>query len=131
MGQRISVSKAARLLGVKRSELNKRLEAAQIETFEGDVDYEKIKCIAPSLGANQPELGRVRLICENVSYSETEDLRLSPQALKDKIKHLTHRVEIEAATALEYRQILETVSAKLGELQTLDNEERRKIGFEL
>jgi len=67
-GERIRVSKASRLLGVKRSELNSRLEAAQIETFEGDVDYEKIKCIAPSLGANQPELNRVRLICENVSY---------------------------------------------------------------
>jgi CDP-4-dehydro-6-deoxyglucose reductase, E3 len=131
MGQQISVSKAARLLGVKRSELNKRLAAAEIETFEGDVDYEKIKCIAPALGLNQPELDRIRHIRENAAYTEPENLDLPLEDLKDRIIHLSHRVEIEADTAREYHEIIENIATKLGELQTSDSEERRKIGFEL
>lgn len=66
-----------------------------------------------------------------MAYSETEELELSAQDLKDRITHLSHRVEIEAETAHEYHAIIENIAAKLGELQTSDNEERRKIGFEL
>jgi len=131
MGQRIGVSKAARKLGIKRSELNKRLAAADIETFEGEVDFEQVKCIAPSLDMSDPQLDRLQRIRENVSYREPDGLQQLSQDIKDKIKRLTVEATIEAETAREYRKIIENVATKLGELQMSDNEERRRIGFEL
>jgi len=131
MGQRIGVSKVARMLGIKRSELNKRLSAAGIETFEGDVDFEKVKCIAPSLDRSDPQLDRIQKIRENASYRDREDLNQPSSDLQDRIKRLTTEVAIEIETAREYRNIVEDVAAKLGELQASENEERRRIGFEL
>jgi len=131
MEQRISVSKAARLLGIKRSELGKRLEAADIETFEGTVDFEQVKCIAPSLDLGDPELERIQRIRDSANYRENGDVEGSSRDLKDRIKRLGVEVAVEAETAREYRKIVEDVAAKLGELQASDNEERRRIGFEL
>jgi len=131
MGQRIGVSKAARLLGIKRSELNKRLAAANIDTFEGKVDFDKVKCIAPSLDLGDPELERIQRIRESASYPDGDGLDDAPNELKDKIKRLRVEAAVEAETAREYRNIIEDVAAKLGELQASENEERRRIGFEL
>ncbi len=131
MGQRIGVSKAARLLGIKRSELNKRLEAANIETFEGAVDFEQVKCIAPSLELEDPELDRIQRIRESATYRETDDVDGTVQDLKDRISRLGVELSIEAETAHEYRVLIEDVVAKLGELQASDDENRRHIGFEL
>jgi len=131
MGQRIGVSKAARLLGIKRSELNKRLAAAKIETFEGQVDFDKVKCIAPSLDLGDPELERLQRIRESASYPEGNGMDGAPRELKDRIKRLSAEATIEAEMAREYRKIIEDVAAKLGELQTSDNEERRRVGFEM
>jgi len=131
MGQRIGVSKAARLLGIKRSELNKRLAAANIETFEGHVDFDKVKCIAPSLDMGDPELERIQRIRESVSYTESDGLDGASREIKDRIRHLSAEAAIEAETAREYRKIIEDVAARLGELQASENEERRRVGFEL
>jgi len=131
MGQRIGVSKVARLMGIGRAALNKRLAAAHIETFEGKVDFEQVKCIAPELDLNDPELLRLQHIRERVSYGEVADPELDPDKLRDRIKRLSHEVAIESELAQEYRQIIEAVAAKLGELQTADNAERRRVGFEL
>ena len=68
MDNSISVSKAAKLLGMKRSELNALLSAADIPTFEGAVDFEKVKCVSPSLDLSDPEiLDRVKYIRENLA----------------------------------------------------------------
>ncbi|MCK4939479.1 MAG: hypothetical protein KAR80_04240, partial [Rhodospirillaceae bacterium] len=58
MEQKITVSQAARELGVSRSELNRRLGAAGIDAFEGRVDLEKVQCIAPTLGRGDAMLER-------------------------------------------------------------------------
>jgi hypothetical protein len=131
MGQRIGISKAARLLGIKRSELNKRLEAANIQTFEGEVDFEKVKCIAPSLEMKDPELDRIQRIRESASYAKPDDPDGTSQDLNDRVRRLSVEVAIEAEAAREYREIVEGLAAKLGELQASDNPERSRVGFEL
>ena len=131
MEQKIGLSKAARYLGIKRSELIKRLTAANIETFEGEVDFEKIKCIAPLLEPIDPHLSRLQKIRENTFYCDADTLQGSTEELQSRIKRLTVDAAIDAEMAREYQKIIEDVAAKLGTLQASDNEERRRIGFEL
>ncbi len=131
MGQRIGVSKAARYLGINRSELIKRLAAANIDTFEGEVDFEKIKCIAPQFEQIDPHLNRLEKIRENTFYRDSDKIEGSTEELQNRIKRLTVNAAIDAEMAREYLKVIEDVAAKLGTLQASDNEERRQIGFEL
>lgn len=131
MEQRIGVSKAARYLGIKRSELIKRLAAAKIETFEGEVDFEKIKCIAPQFEQIDPHLSRLDKIREKTFFYDGDKIQGSAEELQNRIKRLTVDAAIDAEVARDYLKIIEDVAAKLGTLQASDNEERRKIGFEL
>jgi hypothetical protein len=132
MGQRITVSKAAKLLGIKRSELNKRLLAANIETFEGDVDLEKVKCIAPTLKVDGAGVldERVRYLRENVAKPTIRDAVTERQDMESEVRRLSSELIVETQMANHYRDILEDVGRKLGELQMSDNAEAREFGFE-
>ncbi len=129
----ISVSKAAKLLGMKRAELNQRLSAADIPTFEGEVDFEKVKCIAPSLNLSDPEiLDRVKYIRENIA-KPLPGMIVDHQGkdLSVEVQKLTKDLMIETQTANHYRDIINDLAAKLGELQKSEIPEQRELGFEL
>lgn len=133
MGQRIAVSKAARLLGISRGDLNRRLLAADIATFEGDVDLEQVKCIAPTLkldGGGMLE-ERVRYLRDTLSKPQRGDTVVAKRDLKAEIRHLSAELIVESQMAGHYRDILEDVGRKLGEMQTAPNPETRAAAFEL
>lgn len=132
MEQKIGISKAARLLGISRSELNERLSAAGIETFEGDVDYKKVQCIAPTLNFGDPITERIKRIRENPTRRVNgHETKASKQDLMDEIGRLQSALRVEAQTALHYRQIIEDVAARLGEMQRSADPEEKDIGFEM
>ncbi len=133
MENSISVSKAAKLLGLKRSELNQRLSAADIPTFEGEVDFEKVKCIAPSLDLSDPEiLERVKYIRENMA-KPVPGMIADHQGrdLSVEVQKLTKDLMIETQTANHYRDIINELAAKLGELQKSKVPAQQELGFEL
>jgi len=133
MDNAISVSKAAKLLGLKRSELNERLSAADIQTFEGEVDFEKVKCMAPSLDLSDPEiLERVKYIRENLAKPIPSILSNNQgQDLTVEVQKLTKNFMIETQTANHYRDIINELAAKLGDLQKSKDPEQQELGFEL
>ena len=62
MSERISVSKTVNLLSIKRSEMREGLTAADVDTFEGEVELEQMRCIAPNLKlTDQTILDKVRI----------------------------------------------------------------------
>lgn len=132
MEKKIGISKAARLLGVKRSDLNQRLLAAGIPTFEGQVDYKKVQCIAPTLNFGDPITERINHIRQNpAKRAKGHETVASKQELLDEIGRLTSDLRVEAMTASEYRQIIEDVAEKLGEMQMSGSEPAREVAFEL
>ncbi len=133
MDNAISVSRAAKLLGLKRSELNERLSAADIETFEGEVDFEKVKCIAPSLDLSDPEiLERVKYIRENLAKPIPNIIAdHQGQDLTVEVQKLTKDLMIETQTANHYRDIINDLAEKLGELQKSKVPEQQELGLEL
>ncbi len=132
MRQMIGVSKAARMIGVSRSDLSKRLARAGVDTFEGQVELEKVKCLAPSLNLTDPEMDRLDMIRENpMERVHSNDTRSSKQDLLDEVHRLSTELMVEAGMSQQYRQLVEDVAEKLGEMQVSEVGERRDIAFEL
>lgn len=132
MEQKIGISKAARLLGINRAELNERLAAAGIETFEGSVDYKKVKCIAPTLNFDDPIAERIKHIRQNPAKRiDGHETTASKQDLLDEIGRLQSALQVEAQTALNYRHIIEDVAEKLGDMQLSTDPEEKEIAFEM
>lgn len=132
MEQRVGVSKAAKVLGLTRSALNDRLQAAGIETFEGQVDLEKVKCIAPTLNFGDQNLERLEHIRENPAWRiNSGDVKATKKEMADEIRRLSTELMAEAETSASYRRIIEEFAEKLGVLQVSDEGERREMAFEL
>ncbi len=132
MEHKIGISKAARMLGIKRSELNERLAAAGIDTFEGEVDYKKVQCIAPTLNFSDPVTERIKHIRQNPTKKfDGSETTSSKEVLMDEINQLTAALRVETQTALQYRKIIEDVAEKLGEMQMSEDPEEKEIAFEM
>ena len=133
MENMISVAKASRLLGMKRSELNEQLKAADIPTFEGNVDFEAVRSVAPAISLCESEvLDRVRYIRENAQKIDRRDMEeRSKQELTAEVARLRTDLMVETRTAEHYEQILVDLARRLGELQSSDNEETRETALGL
>ncbi len=131
MGKTIGVSKVSRMLGVKRSELNKRLLAAGITTFEGEVDLERVKDIAPTLNLDTSEfMEKIGFIRNNAAGFRGDMAEsLSKEELTKEVKKLTKELLIETQMSHSYRQILVNLSEKMGELQAKGTSEQQEWAF--
>jgi hypothetical protein len=132
MSERISVSKAAKLLNINRAELRARLKAASIETFEGEVELEQVRCIAPDLKLSDQEiLERVRILRNDTSKAPRDSRALSARDLEAEIGRLKSALVIEKEMATQYRDIVEDLGKKLGDMQTADDEGERRTALKL
>lgn len=132
ISERITVSKAAKLLGIKRAELRARLDAAEIETFEGAVDLEQVRCIAPDLKLSDQEiLERVRILRNDASKPPRDERVQSIHDLQNEVQRLKTALVIETEMAAQYREIVDELGRKLGELQTSDDDGARRTALAL
>ena len=132
MEQKITVSQAARELGVSRSELNRRLGAAGIDAFEGRVDLEKVQCIAPTLGRGDTMFERIQLLRKNtVSSVRVNKRALSEKNLSHQVQKLSTELMVESSLNHRYESIFEELSQRLGEAQMSSDGETRELAFEI
>jgi len=112
MTQLLSLSRAARLAGVTRSELQKRIRRGELTTFEGEIAATDLLRIYPQVNLEHSgDLERVERIKANaLPRSHQEEGALpSVQVLIARLKSLS-QVLVQKAAALE------TVQAMLAEL---------------
>ena len=131
MNERIGVAKAAKLLGINRSELNQRLLAAGVPTFEGTVDLEKVKCIVPSFNFENRAVDRAKYLRENISKPFPGDSVMPHNELQAEVQRLRAELTVEMQMSAHYQRIIEELAAKLGELQLSSDPTRKEAGFEL
>ena len=132
MNERITVSKAAKLLSITRAELRKRLAAAHIESFEGEVAVEDVRCIAPDLKlADQEILERVKYLRNDASNLPRDETVQSIHDLQAELRRVSAELSIETQMASHYRDIVEDLGRKLGRMQTADDPAERKTALML
>ena len=132
MSRHIGVAKVARMMGIKRTELNKRLLAAEIPTFEGEVDLDQVRTIAPNLSRQDHMLERVRYIRENTTkMSADEEQLLHEDELREQVHRLSTHLMIEERRAEHLELILRDILDKLGQLQHSNDVAERSLAMRL
>ncbi|MDH5188648.1 MAG: hypothetical protein OEW37_06790 [Rhodospirillaceae bacterium] len=132
MEQKITVSQAAKQLGVTRADLNKRLSAAGIEAFEGKVNFEKVQCIAPTLGRGNTMLERIKVLRENtISSVKVDHARMNEKDLESQIHKLSTELMVESSLNHRYETIFQELAKKLGEAQISSDGDTRELAFDI
>lgn len=115
----LSLSRAARLAGVTRAEIQRRIRRGDIETFEGSVAVSDLLRLYPAVSlSNDEALERVeRIKSEALPKSFDADAVLpSPQVLVSRLKKLSEML-VERLSALgAAHALLEQTSERLGAL---------------
>lgn len=115
----LSLSRAARLAGVTRSEIQRRIRRGDIETFEGSVAVQDLLRIYPKVSLTDDEaLERVELIRTHaVPRTEGLDAVLpSPEVLVSRLRSLSATLTERISALRAAEDLLEKVEQRLGAL---------------
>ncbi|MBL4614297.1 MAG: hypothetical protein JKY27_05425 [Magnetovibrio sp.] len=132
MGDRISIAKAARLLGIDRHELCDRLDHAGIQGFEGAVDLDAVKRISPKLSRSDALLSeRTRLIQQTARRRQAAAPPRKPEAeLQDDLDRMHNKWLLERKKAQEYSVLFDNLIDELGHWQASDDETKARFALE-
>ena len=133
MANYVSVARAAQILGVSRTRLQKLIRSGELETFEGRVEVEQLRKNFPSIAFHEPEIEeRTRIIKESAYGNRIQQLVSPPSdVLKAKIKRLTVDLNVERTKARDYHDIIEGLMEKLSEFQKEADPHQRELIYEL
>lgn len=132
MGERISIAKAAKLLGIDRHELCDRLCHAGIEGFEGEVDLDAVKSISPKLNMNDAMVSeRTRLIQQTARRRQAIAPPRKPEMeLQDDLDRMHNKWLMERKKAQEYSILFDELVDELGHWQASDDPEKARFALE-
>ena len=132
MGERVSIAKAAKMLGLDRHELCERLCHAGVESFEGSVDLEEVTRITPKLALQQDLISeKTRLIRQTARRrSALKPVRKPEQELQDELDRMHNRWLAERKRAQEYYALFDKLVDELGHWQNSDDPHRAAFALE-
>ena len=132
MGEHVSIAKAARLLGLNRHELCERLCRAGVESFEGHVELDAVKRIAPKLNLQDGLMvERVRLIRQTARRRQAVNPpRRTELELQDELDRLHNQWLAERKPAQEYYALFDVLIDELGRWQNSEDEQRAAFALE-
>jgi CDP-4-dehydro-6-deoxyglucose reductase len=126
----LSLSRAARLVGVKRGTLQKRIQAGEIKTFEGDLSLEELLKAYP-----QTEYEDNTMIQRTAQLKEaainkvipTDHVLPSSEALTARVNKLSAELIEANELATKYIKLVDAVKSKLDNLETPDADIKQLI----
>ena len=121
MTELLSLSRAARLAGVTRAEIQKRIRHGDMETFEGQVAINDLLRVYPSVSLEKSDdFERVEQIKANAfPQNHDEDTRLpSQEVLITRIKSLAEALVQRVSRLEALEQLLDEVRGRLDEIAT-------------
>lgn len=132
MGERISIAKAARILGVDRHELCQRLCKAGFDNFEGQVAIDDVKSISPKMAMQEDQAAqRARLTRQTARRRQaTQPPRKAEHELQDDLDKMHNQWLAERQLAQEYFVLFDNLVDELGHWQNSDDADRAKFARE-
>lgn len=119
MTQLLSLSRAARLAGVTRAEIQKRIRQGEMQTFEGQVAINDLLHVYPSVSLEKTgDLERVEQIkADALPRSHDEDTRLpSQKVLVSRIRSLAKALVQRIARVDKLETLMDELEQRLDEL---------------
>jgi len=121
----LSLSRAARLVGVKRGTLQKRIQAGEIKTFEGDLSLEELLKAYPQTeyedNAMIDRAARIKDAAIN-KVIHAEQVLPSSESLTARITKLSTELVESNALATKYIKLVDEISSRLDNLKKPDSE---------
>ncbi len=119
MAQLLTVSRAARLVGVSRGTLQKKIRKNELETFEGMIQVSDLLRVYPKAQLeDDSSLERVRLIKAQASPSSREQPQLpTPEVLATRLTSLSRELVETRQDLQHYANLVQQLAERLHTLQ--------------
>lgn len=134
MSQLLSLSKAARLIGISRSSLQEKIRVHQLPTFEGKIALSDLLDIYPEIAqVDSPILERVKKIRAEASFGKSAQEKeygvvSTPEAMEERILSLSRELVATKNQLQRANDFIAVIAYKLTELNdSLDTDLRRKV----
>lgn len=107
MEHHLNISKAAKLVGISRRQIQQEIKAGNLDVFEGDVTISSLLGFYPHLKLhNERELDRVERIQHNALYKIQADSIPSERVMADHINKLQVKLQESEQKIREYENLL-------------------------
>lgn len=119
MSQLLSLSRAARLVGVNRSELQKRVKQGELVTFDGMVNVDNLLAAYPGVQLeDDTEYSRVLLIKEK-AFGKRVFERAMPdvETLATRINELSRELALSQTQVKHFKILLDRLRGKLNDIE--------------
>jgi len=134
MPQLLSLSRAARLVGVTRGILQKKIRSGELETFEGQLRVTDLLRAYPDTRMEDTTmLERVERIKEDAHYTTSSEATTlpSPEVLEARLIKLSQEFIKLRAQLDKYTEFVDTVSQKLTEAVDIPDDETLRAEIKL
>jgi len=119
MARRISLSRAARLVGVKRGTLQQKIRAGELKTFEGEIVLADLLQAYPDAQVEDSSmLERVEQIMEQATFINPDSIARKPDnvALTARIMSLSEDLSRQKRLTARYRRFIEELGEKIAQI---------------
>jgi CDP-4-dehydro-6-deoxyglucose reductase len=129
MAKRISLSRAARLVGVKRGVLQQQIRAGELQTFEGEIVLADLLQAYPNAQIEDSSmLERVEQIIEQATFINVDNIARKPDnvALTARIMSLSEDLSRQKRLLARYQRFTENLRAEI-EQRSTDSETLQQL----
>ena len=132
MSHMIGISKAARILGINRLKLRKRLDNVGIPTFDGMVDLEELQKVAPQLAHESQIVEKTRYIRKNAAaFRYGSGAKPTADELSAEVRKVTMELLLVRRKADQYQRIFDRLSGKLEGFLDSDDLRQKELALAL
>jgi CDP-4-dehydro-6-deoxyglucose reductase len=118
MEHHLNISKAAKLAGIGRSQIQQEIKAGNLDVFEGDVTVSSLLGFYPHVKLqNERELDRVERLQHNAIYKIQPDSIPSERLMADHINRLQVKLQESEQKVREYESLLMESKQRLETMQ--------------
>jgi len=129
MARLLTLAKAARLLGITRTALQREIRDGKIDTFEGQILVTELERAYPSIDLDRSAMvERARFIKDNALSRRGQGKELSdPERLQERVAKLQNDLAAANIQLRWYAEILEELLLKMQDLQDNCNREQEIV----
>ncbi len=127
MSQLINLSRAARLVGITRSELQRKFQLGELIAFEGMITLDNLLAAYPDAQLeDNTEYSRMLFIKER-AFGKRVFERVMPdvETLVTRVSELSKELTLSQAQVKQFNALLERLRGKLGEIENQDEASTR------
>lgn len=129
MGRLIDAAKAARYLGVSRTELQKLIRDGDLQNFEGKVDLDQLEKLYPAIATPPPSLIEDTNIIRDSAYARRIKSLFEPTVdeLQSELRHLRVQLSVERVKSKSNQQLVNDFLSLMGSLRQNASEDQKRL----